>query len=66
MANLRVLTPVQTQARAFGKLQKLRKDQASLPIAAHREEIIETVRQNQVTVVGTWVSYLLPLGFCAA
>ena len=33
------------------KLQKIQKDQLNLPIAAYRDEIINTVMSNQVVVV---------------
>lgn len=39
------------QKEKFNKLKKLRKAQKNLPVAAHREDIIEAVRSNQVVVL---------------
>ncbi|XP_066540276.1 probable ATP-dependent RNA helicase DHX34 [Hoplias malabaricus] len=39
------------QKQSFGKLQKLRKDQRSLPIFQYRERIVELVRRHPVVVV---------------
>lgn len=39
------------QARSFGRLVKLAKDKANLPIAAFAEEIVEALRGNQAVVL---------------
>lgn len=39
------------QKRTFNKLKKLRENQASLPIAQYRQEIINTLQTHQVVIV---------------
>lgn len=60
------------QKESFMKLKKLRESQANLPVAQHRDEIIEAVRTEQVVVIAgdtgcgksTQVpQYLLKAGF---
>ena len=39
------------QKDKFSKLKKLRKNQANLPIAEYRQEILDSVEKNQVTII---------------
>ena len=39
------------QKQKFSKLQKIKKDQQNLPMYQYREQVVETLKQNQVVVV---------------
>ena len=39
------------QREKFAKLKKLRKSQASLPMAEYRTELIDTLKDNQVVIL---------------
>jgi HrpA-like RNA helicase len=39
------------QKEKFRKLQKLRENQSSLPVYKYRQVVLDTVRQNQVTII---------------
>ena len=39
------------QKEKFNKLKKLRQSQANLPIAEFRQEIVQTLEQNQVVII---------------